>query len=647
MRVRLFALALLATSAATLAANSMPTAVAVSRLVPDAQDLPYPGGTIALAIDARDVSRGLYRVTETIPVAPGTRDLTLLFPQWLPGKHAPRGPLDELVAITFESNGRTLEWKRDRVELNAFHVALPEGAHEVTARFIHTSPLQPSEGRITMTPDMLNLQWEKMSLYPAGYYVRRIKMRPEVSLPAGWTPATALDGRRQAGQTWSWDETSYETLVDSPIFAGRNFRRWDLGQNVWLNVVADRPESLAARPDQIAPFRNLVTEARLAFGANHFDHYDFLLALSDRIGGIGLEHHRSSELQLDPDAFTAWDSTEYSRGAVAHEYGHSWSGKFRRPARLWTPDYRQPMEGDLLWAYEGQEQFWGLVLAARSGLQGKPMVLGQLASWAGNYSVQPGRKWRSIEDTGFDPVFSGRMPKPYASLARGEDYYSEGALVWLEVDQIIRARTGGTRSIDDFARLFFGMRDGDWGELVFEQDDVAAALAQVAPYDWRGFFDRRFNQPGQPAPIAGIEAGGYRLAWREEPNAYDRAVMAAGKTLSLTYSLGFSLDKDGRVYATLWDSPAFDAGIVNGARIVAVNGIAYDPDVLRQAIGAARDGGPLALLVQRGERFDTVSIDYRGGLRYPWLERAAPGSEPTGLDRLLAPRRPISGNTRT
>ena len=638
---RLLAALALATSTASIAATlSAPVAVPIVATVPDAVDTPYPGGTMQLDIDASDTVRGVYRVTQTIPVAPGTTKLTLLLPEWLPGNHAPRGPMAELVDLSFTANGQKLQWKRDRVELHAFHVTLPAGAKDVTARFIHTSPLQPSEGRISMTQEMLNLQWEKMSLYPAGHYVRQIKVKPSVTLPQGWTAAVALDGQSVSGNRLSWGETTYEVLVDSPIFAGKHFRKWDLGQNVTLNVVADKPEQLAAKPEHIELHRNLVTEARLAFGANHFDRYEFLLALTDRMGGIGLEHHRSSENQLEPDAFLEWDKNEYDRNLLPHEYAHSWSGKFRRPARLWTPDYRQPMQGDLLWTYEGQDQFWGLVLAARSGLQGKDMVLGMLAGWAGNFSEQPGRRWRSVEDTGFDPVFGNRKAKPYASLARNEDYYTEGALVWLEADQIIRAGTGGKKSIDDFAKLFFGMRDGDWGQLTFEADEIITKLGQVYPYDWATFIDTRLNQPGQPAPVGGIEQGGYKLVWKEEPNPFDKARMAEAKSLPLTWSLGVSIDKDARVTSTQWDSPAFNAGVVTGSKVLAVNGIAYTADELKKAITAAKDGRGVELLFQRGDKFQTVKIDYRGGLRYPWLERAAPGTAPTGLDLLLSPKRP-------
>jgi len=533
---------------------SAPMAVPLSRQVPDAADVPYPGGTMVLDIDATDTLRGAYRVTQTVPVVPGTSRLTLLFPQWLPGNHGPRGPLAELVDVTFTSGGQVLRWKRDPVEVNAFHIDIPAGAKDVTARFIHTSPLQSSEGRITMTQEMLNLQWEKMSLYPAGHYVRQIKVRPSVTVPAGWTVAGALDGLKREDNRWIWGEHTYEVLVDSPLFAGKHFAKWDLGQNVTLNVVADKPEQLAAKPEQIELHRNLVVEARLAFGANHFDRYEFLLALTDRMGGIGLEHHRSSENQLEPGAFTEWEKYEWDRNLLPHEYAHSWIGKFRRPARLWTPDYRQPMQGDLLWTYEGQDQFWGTVLAARSGLQGKDVVLGMLATWAGNFAEQPGRRWRSIEDTGFDPVFAARKPKPFASLSRSEDYYAEGALIWLEIDQIIRQGTDGKKSIDDFAKLFFGMRDGDWGQIAFETDEIITKLNQVYPYDWARLIDQRINTPGQPAPLKGIELGGYKLVWKEEPNPFFRGVMADAKALNLTHSIGLTIDKDAKVTATQWDA---------------------------------------------------------------------------------------------
>ncbi len=624
--------------------RSAPQAVASVNSIPAAQDTPYPGGPITLDIDASDTTRAVYRVTETIPVAPGTTDLALMLPRWLPGNHSPSGTMDQLVDIRFFADGKPVAWRRDPVETFAFHLDLPAGTRTVVAKFIHTSPLQSAEGRISMTPDMLNLQWDRMSLYPAGYYVRQIRMQPRVTFPQGWNVASALDGRAQAGARITWGETDYATLVDSPVFAGVNFKRFELGHDVALNVVADKPGDLTILPEHLKTYAALVDEALLTFGSRHFDHYDFLLALSDRLGGIGLEHHRSSENTMGPDAFSNWAERDFDRNVLPHELTHSWNGKFRRPATLWTPDYRTPMQDNLLWVYEGQTQFWGYVLAARSGVQSKDMVLGMWANNAGLFTQWPGRDWRSVEDTSFDPIIAMRRPKPFPSLDRNEDYYTEGALIWLEADQIIRSGTGGRKGLDDFAKAFFGVRDGDWGEALYEESDVIAALNSVYPYDWAAFFSSRIASPGQPAPLAGIEMAGYRLVFKDEPNPYDKARMADGKYLSLFHSLGIVIDKDNKVTGCRWDSPAFNAGIVNGAKIIAVNGIAYDQDMIKAAITAAKHGGasaskPMELIIQRGDRVQTVQLDYHDGLRWPWLERATPGKEPAPLDLLLAPRR--------
>ncbi|MBW8754892.1 MAG: M61 family metallopeptidase [Sphingomonadales bacterium] len=625
---------------------STPTAVPIAHTVPDPEDTPYPGGTIVLDIDAGDTQRGTFRVTETIPLEPGAKRLTLLFPQWLPGNHGPRGPLAELVDVQFLVGGKPVPWRRDPVEVYAFHIDLPDtsgGARDLVAKFIHTSPLQTSEGRVTMTPEMLNLQWEKMSLYPAGHYVRRIRVRPSVALPRGWTAATALDGqavveRRAGGPAVVWAETDYETLVDSPIFAGVNFRKWSLGHGVTLNMVADEPDQLAASPENVAKFSALVEEALATFGHPAFDRYEFLVALSDRLGGIGLEHLRSSENQMEPKSFVSWADLDWDHNVLPHEFTHSWNGKYRRPARLWTPDYRTPMQDDLLWVYEGQTQFWGFVLAARSGVQTQDTVLGMLATQAGYYSEEPGRAWRSVEDTTLDPVFAARKPKPNASLARSEDYYNEGALVWLEVDQIIRGGTGGRKGLDDFARAFFSYAGGGQRTVPYEFADVVTALNAVYPFDWAAFLQQRIEGTGLPAPLAGIERGGYRLVWKDVPNPYDKGRFDDAKILSLYHSLGLMLDREGTVTGTRWDSPAFNAGVVNGAKVIAVNGRTYDPDRLKQAITAAKGSTkPIELLVKRGDRFMTVAVAYGGGLRWPWLERATTGAAP--LDQLLAPRR--------
>jgi len=637
----LAALLLATTSQPALAQStgrSAPTAVALPASLPDAQDVAYPG-TITLDIDATDNVRNLYRVTQTFPVERGASELILQLPEWLPGNHGPKGPLNQIAQISFAVDGQPATWTRDPVEVFAFHIPLPAGAREVTARFIHTSPIS-GQGRITMTPEMLNLQWEKMSLYPAGHYVRQIQVKPTVTFPEGWTVYTALDGQSDAGgrgNRVTWDVTDYEVLVDSPVFAGAHAESWDIGRAMEMNVVADEASQLAITPENMQSYNRLMDEAVTLFGSRPFDHYEFLLALTDRLGGVGLEHHRSSENSYEPNTFVDWDEMAWDRNVIAHELVHSWNGKYRRPEGLWTPDYRQPMQDNLLWMYEGQTQFWGLVLAARSGVQPKDVVLGAMATSAGYYSEQPGRAWRSVEDTTHDPIINSRRSRPFTSLHRDEDYYNEGALMWLEADQIIREGTGGAKGLDDFAKIFFAAREGDYGERTYTFDEIADTLNQVYAHDWRAFLNTNMRSAGLPAPVEGIEAAGYRLVWKEEPNPARAGQMKSTGFLDLLYSLGVNLSSSGEVTQTLWDGPAFTAGLVDGMTIVSVDGHEYGADAIKDAITAAKTSNqPIRLIVKRGEAITPLDVPYAGGLRYPWLEPAAEGEQP--LDRLLAAR---------
>ncbi|WP_420381588.1 M61 family metallopeptidase [Novosphingobium sp.] len=630
------------------ATNSFPAAVPITINVPDARDVAYPG-VIALDVDATDLETGATRVTEKIPVEPGTKQLALLLPEWIPGNHSAAGKPAELVGVHFIADGKELTWHRDPVDVYAYMVDLPAGAREVTAHMIHTPALKGEPGdRVTITREIVNLEWDQFTLYPAGHYVRQIRIKPTVTFPAGFTAYTALDGHETGGGNKNtWDVTDYETLVDSPIFAGKYARRFEIGNKVWLDTVADKPEDLVIAPEHLETYRNLVKEADTLFGARHYDHYDFLLAFSDRMSGVGLEHHRSNESEYLPKAWTDWAASDWDRNVVPHEYTHSWDGKYRRPARLWTPDYRQPMIDDLLWVYEGQTQFWGLVLAARSGVQTKETILGELAAYAGTFGITAGREWRPVVDTTTDPIFAARRPKPFATMSRNEDYYTEGALVWLEADQIIRAGTAGARGLDDFAKAFYGMRNGDWGVLPYTRADVVATMNQVYPYDWDTFFRTRIETPGQPVPVGGIERGGYHLVWKDKPNPYDAGRATEAKMLSLAYSLGMVLDSDGKVMSTIWGSAAFKAGVVPSSQVVAVNGDAYSADTIKAAITAAKGTDkPISLLIKRDSHFETVSITWRDGLRYPWLERSGGIKGPGGLDLLLDPHRAQSSATK-
>ena len=619
------------------AGNSAPQPVPFVETIPAAQDIAYPG-TIQLDIDATDTERGIFRVKETIPVAK-SGPLALLYPKWIPGSHSPSGQIDKVAGLVIKGNGRVLPWTRDPVDVTAFHIDVPAGVRRLDVEFQFLSATKADQGRIMMTPALVSLQPISMSLYPAGYFVRRIPVQMTATFPAGWTAAGALPAKvsnAATGTTYRYDASNYEILMDSPVLAGRYGKVWPLSPRVDLNVFADTPDLLAATPAQIDAHKRLVDQAVKTFGSQHYDHYEFLLSLTDQLGGIGLEHHRSSENGSRPGYFTEWDQNAQARNLLPHEFAHSWDGKYRRGADLWTPDYRTPMRDSLLWVYEGQTQFWGYVLQARSGLVSKQDTLDGYATILGLHDTAPARQWRNLLDTTNDPTISQRRPKGWTSWQRSEDYYNEGLMVWMEVDAMLRQKSGGTKSIDDFARAFFGMRDGDYGELTYTFADVAATLNGIVPYDWASFLTKRLTETGQPAPIQGFAMNGYKLVYLAEPSPYAKTLEKTRGT-DVSFSIGLVINKDAEVTASIWESPAFKAGIDVGTQIQAVNGEAFTPERLKAAIVTAKDSkDPIRLLVKNGARFRDLAIDYHGGPRYPRLEKTGAGEG--GLDKLLTPR---------
>ncbi len=361
MKSSLFAVCILSLTIGTAFGQSAgPMPAPMPAPVPPPQDRPYPG-TIHLAVDATDTAHHIFNVHETIPVA-SAGPMILLYPQWIPGHHSPNGPLQELAGLEFHANGQRIPWTRDPVNVFAFHIDVPAGAHEVVADFQQLTPVERSVGRITMTHDMFDLEWHGVVLYPAGYYSRDIQIEASLKVRDGWKIASALDPASTMGDTTTFKTVPFNTLQDSPAYAGRYFKRYSLSEQpvpVWLDVVGDRPDEVEAPPEAIAAHRALVAQAYKLYGSHHYDHYDFLLSLSDRQGGIGLEHHRSSEDGTSGDYFTNWAHAFTGRDLLAHEYTHSWNGKFRRPADLWTPNFNVPMRDSLLWVYEGQTQVPG------------------------------------------------------------------------------------------------------------------------------------------------------------------------------------------------------------------------------------------------------------------------------------------------
>ncbi|WP_026046395.1 M61 family metallopeptidase [Sphingomonas sp. PAMC 26621] len=616
--------------------TSKPTQTLPTDSIPPPRDLPYPG-SLKIAVDATDVAHGVFRVSETIPVKAGP--IVLLYPQWLPGAHAPQGQIDKVAGLTFHAGNRILAWRRDQTDMYAFHVDVPTGVSEINVTFDFVSATDADQGQVVTSPNLLGLEWISTMLYPAGHYVRQIVVEPSATFPAGWTAATALRPVQPAtGGTIHYKPVALDTLADSPVFAGRFARSEQLSPDVTLNMVADRPDQLAIAPAQLALERAMVDQATKLYGAQHYSHYDFLVALSDRVlTGVGLEHHRSSEDQMAPDSFLNWNDGVAERDLLAHEYTHSWNGKFRRPADLWTPDYRTPMRNSLLWVYEGQTQFWGKVLTARAGLISRDDAYDSLAQTAAAYAAQVGRNWRPLVDTTNEEILSNRRPEPFPSYQRDEAYYEEGQLIWLDADSLIREKSGGKRSLDNFAKAFFGVRDRDWGELTYTFEDVVTALNKVQPYDWAGFLHARVDERTPQPPLDGLARGGYALTYSDQPGRVWTAREKASETLDLSYSLGLRIGKDGAVTGVIWNGPAFAAGLSVGSKITAVDGDAYDDDGLKAAITRAKnDGKPITLLIKQGKTYRTVAVTWTGGLRYPHLVRTGKG--PSTLDALYRSR---------
>lgn len=608
--------------------------------IPAPADTPYPG-VIQYRADITDLDRRIIRVSQTIPVA-GPGPLTLLYPKYLPGNHADTGPIQLLAGLTVTANGQRIEWLRDTLEPYAFHLDIPAGVTSIDVAFQQLTQPDSSNWRVLMTPAMVNLQWEKAILYPAGYYSRQIPVAASVALPANWKYGTALTTASRNGDVATFETTDLYTLIDSPMFAGAHYRRVDIdptGDQVHLNLLADEEKGLAATSEQLKLYENMVQQADRLFGARHFDNYEFLFALTDQMGGIGLEHHRSSENTGAPGFFTDWSKSAGDRGLLPHEYTHSWNGKFMRPADELTANHNVPTQNTLLWVYEGQTEYWGDVLAARAGLHSKPVALATLANVAAFYDNQPGRQWRALQDTNNHNLLGYRVPGQFPSWMRGTgDYYRESLLVWLDADTLIRAETNGRKSLDDFAKGFFGHDDGEWDPQGYTFDQVVAALNAVHPHDWAGFLRDRLDAvgPDARAPLAGIERGGWRLTYTDTPTADEKAVNT-GWANDFQYSLGFTLAGD-KIANVRWGGPAFEQGIGAGWSLVAVNGKAGSAEALRNAVTAAKGtDAPLELLIKSGDRFRTVAFAYHDGLRYPRLERIE--GTPDRLSDILAPRR--------
>ena len=588
-----------------------------------------------------DAPRKILHAALTIPVQPGP--LTLLYPEWIPGEHGPTGPITDLAGIFIRANGNDLAWSRDDVNMFAFHVNVPEGVSSLDVKldFLATAPASGFTAGASTSANLAIVSWNELVLYPAGHPAADIIVQPAVKLPADWQYGTALTKTGESNGIIQFETVSLEQLIDSPLLAGKYFKEFPLAPEVtpknYLDLAADGPEDLRIKSETLDAYSNLVREAGALYQSRHYTSYHFLVTLSDQVAHFGLEHHQSSDDRVAEKTFVDDNLTLLTADLLPHEFTHSWNGKYRRPAGLATGNYEDPMKGNLLWVYEGLTQYLGDVLAARSGLETPDEFRSALAASAATLDYRPGRTWRDLQDTAVAAQILYDTSQQWDNWRRSVDYYQEGELIWLEADTIIRKLTKDKKSLNDFCASFEGLGGNTPAKVVpYTFDDVVAALNAVAPYDWSGFFHERLTSEAPHAPLGGIENGGYRIVYTDQPSEFIQAREAATGDADAWWTLGIDITSDGHIDNVLVGSVSDKAGLGPGMQMVAVNGRQYTASLLSDAITTAKDSkDPIELILVNTGYYKVVKIDYHDGLRFPHLERIQ--GTPDRLDDIVKP----------
>jgi predicted metalloprotease with PDZ domain len=597
---------------------------------------------IEINVDATEAPRKLYRAHLVIPAKPGP--LTLYYPKWIQGEHQPSGPINDLSGLKLRAGGKSIPWRRDDVDMYAFHCTVPEGANAVEADLEYLVPGEKGgygAGPAT-SAQLAILNWYLVTLYPEGKPVRDILVRASLKLPAGWKAGTALPVESTDGDVTKFKTVSLETFADSPALCGRYFREVPIGPSGgpahFLVMACDSAAGLGIGDELKGHYSNLVEEAGALFGSRHYRSYRFLVAMSELLGHNAIEHHECSDNRMPERMMVDGQYRQLAPAWVlAHEYVHSWNGKYRRPEGLATPDFQKPMRTHLLWVYEGLTEYYGYVLAARSGLFAANVShdnLAAVADWATN---QVGRTWRPLEDTATAAPFLYGSRAEWSHRRRGVDFYDEGALLWLDVDTLIREKSEGKKSLDDFARIFYGGMGGQPEVKPYSFEDIVQALNSVTPHDWKAFLEQRLRSTDAKPPLDGITRGGWKVVYKPERGEMLKANESDAKMADLTASIGLQIKEDGVVLDVVPGKAADKAGVGPHMKLLAVNGRRLSLDRLREAVAATANGKEkLSFLLENGDYFITCDLAYTEGARYPHLERDA--SKPDRISEIFAPK---------
>lgn len=615
-------------------------AAAVALIGADRLDTPLATASnpMTIVLDARKASLGLAYSHMTIPVQPGP--FTIVYPEWIPGNHSPDGPLNNISQLVVRAGGRPIAWHRDQVDMYAFHVDVPSGVHTIDADF--TVLLNGPEDDVVATRNILVGNWNRYVLYQRNIDNEQYFVRPSLILPDGWDYASALPGAQRSGNRINFGTVTLETLVDSPTDMGRYVKHvttWTgEGATTYLDLFADNPEDLDVKQDVIDDYKRLTPEAMAFYGGRHWNIYHAELTLSDAIHPEGIEHHESSDDRAWETYLTEPKGLLTFGDLIPHEFSHSWNGKYRRPYLLQEPNFNDPYpeQTELLWQYEGMNQYVGDLLSFRSGLRDPKDYPEYLAYLYARFAYEPGRNTTPLSDTTIGaPYYYCCASGWYSSLRRtAGDFYGEGELVWLDVDTIIREQSHGAKSLDDYAKVFAGGISAP-KVVTYTRADVENYLNSVQPYDWHGFFQKYIYTIAPLPPTDELARAGYKLVYNDTPNKF---VGERGNMHSVYswFDAGVNISEKGHVMDVRESSAAWNAGLAPMMDVVAVNGRAFTEKVWKKAIADAKlSNANIDVLVNHGGWYEHLSLDYHDGVKIPHLERI-PGT-PDMLSEITSP----------
>ena len=605
---------------------------------------------VRLDLDATQAPTGVLHAHLTIPASAGP--MTLAYPKWIPGEHAPSGPLSQVVKLVFTANGKRVAWRRDDLDVYLFHVDVPSGTNQIEADldFACVIGAEGFQSDVCTSQDQLVVNWWEVVLYPPSLPNDRDPFVVRVQLPAGWRYSTALPvDREELNNAIAFKSVSLKTLVDSPLIAGEHLRKLPLGGKspAELDISAESAAGLNISPEQAAHFTRLVAEAEALFAGPRYGHYNLLLSLGDAIDHYTLEHFESSENRLPDHGLLDPRILLTTASMIPHEYIHSWNGKYRPPSGLDITTYQDPMKASLIWVYEGLTDYFGNILAARSGFWTDEQLRQSLAIDAAQMTYHTGRTWRPLQDTTIGAQILYTSPNLWSSARRNADFYPESGLIWLEADAIIRQQSNGKNSLDDFCKVFFGSQNGV-SPKPYTFDDIVAGLNQVLPYDWKTFLRSRLDSTNSEPPLGGLERSGWKLVYTEQKSELIDDMEQVHKVdllwpewqkwgfVDLRYSIGLLLQDDGTVLDSAPGMSGYNAGITPGMQVITVNSSRFSLATVEEAVRQTKKGVPLELLVANGNFTGVHRLDYHDGLKYPRLERDS--SHPDLLHEIAMPR---------